>query len=550
MPFARWAIAALFVLILGLPMGLSRCSRQSRASTEADLPTLIVVTPHVQQIREEFALAFDDWHRRRYGTGARLDFRTIGGTSEIIRALQARFSAAIASGRFEIAPSGEVVLEPGAIDLDLMLGGGTYDHGRLKSGVTIQAEVGGEVVELRVPMSVPAGFAPERLDEWLGENAVGAGRLYDPEQYWIGTALSGFGIVYNRDLTRELLGRDDLSSFEDLADPRLAGWVALADPRQSGSVTTTIDSILSNYGWERGWRALRAIAANTRYFTNSSTKPPIDVSQGEAAAGLAIDFYGRTQSQVVMREGETPQTARVGYVDPAGEVSIDADPVSILRGGPNPVLARRFVEFCLSEEGQALWNFPATSSPEGAENPRTADGVLLGPRRFELRRMPIRRDFYSRFGDSLIDRVNPYAAASDVPAAGWRSAIGLMMGAFAVDTHEQVGEAWRTLRDARAAGVDPAMIAHAEQVFFAFPEPEQVRTHWRALFGTAEPALPEAATLPFTPENYGAIRDSWRDQAIESRLSIVYAQIFAENYRRVIEMLENAAPGGLGPAGE
>ncbi|MBK7404524.1 MAG: extracellular solute-binding protein [Phycisphaerales bacterium] len=540
MAAARWVIAIALALILGLPMAMSRLARQTHAAPGGDVPTLIIVTPHVPQIREEFALGFDAWRRRHYGEGAHLDVRTIGGTSEIIRALQARYNSALAEGKYSVDDSGQVLMQPGAVDVDLMFGGGTYDHGRLKTGVTISVERDGKTADLVVPMSAPAGFDQARLDAWFGPNAIGAGKLYDPEQYWIGTALSGFGIVYNRDLTRRLLGRDDLTSFEDLTDPRLAGWVALADPRQSGSITTTIDSILSDYGWERGWRTLRAIGANARSFTNSSSKPPIDVSQGEAAAGLAIDFYGRTQSQIVMRPGETPETARVGYIDPPGEVSIDADPISLLRGGPHPELARQFIEFCLSDEGQALWNLHARSTPAGADNPRTTEGVELGPERFELRRMPVRRDFYERFGGALIDKVNPYDAASSVPPAGWRSAIGIMMGAFAVDTLDDCSRAWRDLRDARARGVSPDLIARAEETFFAFPQGEQVERLWLHLFGPGAPTLPDDAKLPFTSENYRAIRNTWKDPAIESRLAIVYAQAFAENYGHVSDLLTDA----------
>ncbi len=554
MPVARYAIALCLVVILGLPMLMTRCSGERSGAAipgGGDIPSLIVISPHVPQIREEFGRAFSDWHLRRYGSAVRVDYRTVGGTSEIIRALQARFNAALAAGRYELGAGGEVVMQPGAIDFDLMFGGGTYDHGRVKSGVTLVVAGGsGGEVKLTVPMSAPAGFAREQLDAWFGENKVGAGLLYDPEQYWIGTALSGFGVVYNRDLTRELLGKSDLTSFRDLTDPRLAGWVALADPRQSGSITTSMDAILSGFGWEEGWRTLRGMAANTRYFTNSSSKPPIDVSQGEAAAGLAIDFYGRSQSQVVMRPGETPDTTRVGYVDPAGEVSIDADPVSILRGGPNPEIARRFVEFCLSDEGQALWNFHALDSAAGADNPESAEGVRLGPAHFELRRMPVRREFYARYGERLIDRVDPFAAASDTAPAGWRSAIGLMMGAFAVDNHEPIGAAWRAMRDARERGVDPAVLGEAEALFFAFPEGEQVERHWRALFGAGggpgSVALPEDAKLAFTPENYGAVRGAWRDPRVESRLSIVYAQCFAENYEHVRTLLADAPLASAG----
>lgn len=546
MSIANWSIAFCLFVVLGLPMVMTRCSGQRKAAPDSSVPAIIVITPHVPQIRDEFGRAFADWHQRHYNEPARIDFRTVGGTSEIIRALKARYNAALAAGKYEISPEGEVIMQPGAIDFDLMFGGGSYDHGRVKRGVTLTTtDEAGESRNRTVPMSVPVGLPQAQLDEWFGENAVGAGLLYDPDQYWIGTALSGFGIVYNRDLTRELLGKDDLVSFRDLTDPRLAGWVALADPRQSGSITTSMDAILSGFGWEEGWRTLRATAANTRYFTNSSTKPPIDVSQGEAAAGLAIDFYGRSQSQVVMRKGETPETTRVGYIDPPGEVSIDADPISILRGGPNPELARRFLEFCLSDEGQALWDFHATTTEAGASNPSTPDGTQLGPLHFELRRMPVRRSFYAPYGEYLIDKVDPFTAASDTPPAGWRSSIGMMMGAFAVDNHERIRHAWLALRDAREAGVDPATVAKAEAVFFAFPSPEQIERHWLQLFGKAHPdnpraiALPADAKLAFTPENYRAIRNTWRNPAVQSRLSIVYAQVFAENYEHVIHMLKN-----------
>lgn len=538
---ARLMIAFCFLVLLGLPMLVGRWTHQADTAVDSDAPAIIVITPHVAQIRDEFARAFSEWHARNYGTTARIDYRTVGGTSEIIRALEARFNAALAAGKYVRERDGTVTMQPGAVDFDIMFGGGSYDHGRLKSGVALQ--VTGE--EIRVPMSIPAGFSQEQLDEWFGDNTVGAGKLYDPDQYWIGNALSGFGIVYNRDLTAELLGRKDLDSFRDLTDPRLAGWVALADPRQSGSITTSMDAILSGFGWDEGWRTLRAAAANTRYFTNSSTKPPIDVSQGEAAAGLAIDFYGRSQSQVVMRPGQTPETARVGYVDPPGEVSIDADPVSIIRGGPNPELARRFVEFTLSDEGQALWNFHATETPSGETNPTTASGDKLGPRRFELRRMPIRRDFYARYRGYLIDKVDPFEAASDTPPAGWRSSIGMMMGAFAVDNQHAIREAWVALRDARARGVDPERIAEAEALFFAFPTPGQVERHWVERFGEWDGAgavtPPNEAFLPFTPENYRAIRNTWRDPGVRSRLEVVYARAFAENYHHVISTLQ-AAP--------
>lgn len=502
----RVLIALAFVVILGVPFAL----RPAQKRVDGDLPSLIVVTPHVQQIRAEFGAAFSAWHKRKHGTAVSVDWRTPGGTTEIIKQLEAAYTAGLKAGRIDAAGA----CEPGTIGFDLVFGGGTYDHGRLKTGVAWEAAAGG-----KMPMSVPAGFTQERMDAWFGENLVGSQPIYDPQQYWVGVALSAFGIVYNRDVLARL-GLPEPRTFGDLTDARYAGWVALADPRQSGSIATSFDSILSNEGWDKGWRVLREMCANTRYFTNSSTKPPIDVSAAEAAAGLAIDFYGRGQSQSVMREGQTPETSRVGYVDPAGAVYIDADPVSILRGGPNPEMAKRFVEFCLTEEGQALWQFHAVGSARGAGNPVGESGERMGPGQYELRRAPARRVMYEKYLSFFVDQTNPFELASKTTPKGWRSAIGVMMGAFAIDIAEEQRAAWGALNRARGDAAFPReRLAEMERLFYAWPT-----------------TVVDGKELAFTPETVKAVMAHWKKPGTMPGEKVKYTTFFRENYARVVEL--------------
>src|SRR5262249_16446958 len=54
--------------------------------------TLVIVTPHNEAIRYEFARAFRD-HERTKGRSVRVDWRTPGGTSEISRYLASQYSA-------------------------------------------------------------------------------------------------------------------------------------------------------------------------------------------------------------------------------------------------------------------------------------------------------------------------------------------------------------------------------------------------------------------------------------------------------------------------
>ncbi len=569
MPVARVLVLLSLVLIVGVPFVAHR-----RERIDHDAPTLVVITPHVQQIRDEFARGFDRWHRAHHGTGARVDWRVPGGTSDIRRQLDAIYLAALSRGEIVHASRataehevvGDFAVRRGfSTGYDLMFGGGTFDHGlreagtgRAISGLIQGVEHEFETTEGRrrmfMPLSVPLGFDGERLAAWFGDRrAIGVRPLADAEGRWIGTALSSFGIVYNKRVYSRL-GVDAPETFADLTDPRLAGWIALADARQSGSIETVFESILNNAGWHEwpeegddaglrawvsrapdGWRILRELSANTRYFTNSSTKPPIDVSTGEAAAGLCIDFYGRGQAQSLLAPGQDPETVGIGYVDPAGEVFIDPDPISMLLGAPSPELARRFVEFCMTEEGQALWQFRAV----GEATDR------LGPREHELRRLPIRPVMYEKHWESLMDRVDPYAIAGSPPDRGWRSGIKPMMACFGIESAHELRGAWEALNRARAdASFDEGTRLEMERLFYEFPSGARVKAEFERLFpGSLEAVdeegrarIPPAALGRFSPGEYRAIRGTWRDPYVLVRFEVVYTSLFRRNYARIVEL--------------
>lgn len=500
-------IAVLLLIVLGVPFLLS--AGKGTGAHSRDVRTLIAVTPHVPQIKDEFGAGFSAWHERVYGQPVAIDWRTPGGTSEIRAQLEAIFKETVKSGigTGKLALGEDGLLAPGTIPFDIMFGGGSYDHELVKNGVSVV--LAGREGAVRVAMSRPADFTQGELDTLFGENAIGPQRLYDPQQYWIGTALSSFGIVYNRDVFRKL-GLPDPDAFDDLTEPALWGWVALADPRQSGSITTTFDSILGNEGWEHGWRTLRGMCGNTRYFTNSSTKPPIDVSQGEAAAGLAIDFYGRGQAQVIAESGGGD---RVGYTDPAGAVYVDADPVSIINGGPDYELASRFVRYCLTDEAQALWQFRAGD----ASNPVGPSGQPMGPRWHELRRMPVKRSMYTRYFESFVDKVDPFTIVSDVENPGWRTGVQVMMGCFGIDIADDCRRAYRALANARASGkFSDQELAELDTLYYAFPETEI-----------------DGEMVPFTQATYHTVRNEWKRPNRQAELEIEYAQFFRSNYREI-----------------
>ncbi len=424
-----------------------------------DARVLVVVSPHNEQIRSEFSRAFEAWCEATHDTRVTVAWSTPGGTSEIRKLLVSEYTSALENG-----------LDPGG-NADLLWGGGSYEFSQLAGPIEITTP-SGEKRTTRV--LAPMAFSDEQLREVYGDGTIAGEPLFDADRRWFGTALSSFGVVFNRDLLPQL-GVPSPTTWADLAVPEYRSWVTMVDPGMSGSVTTAFEAILQRRGWIDGWRILRRLAANARSFAGSSTKGPLEVAAGETAAAVCIDFYGRYEAQrtrdAAIRAGLVGEGAqgRIGYVDPPGETVIDPDPVALLTGAPDPELARWFVDFVLSVDGQAIWQFPVNS--EG-----------MGPRVFELRRLPIRRDLYTNYFDRFVDPVDPWTIATPVenPIGAMRAFIAPMFRGLALDQPELLQEAWVRItshpaypRDGdplvTAADVDDPQLAEMLRRFDAMP---------------------------------------------------------------------------------
>jgi len=79
------------VLVVALPFLLRPPENQLFAdATES----LVIISPHNDSIRTEFALAFALYMKERTGTPVRIDWRDAGGTSEISKFIDSSFQAA------------------------------------------------------------------------------------------------------------------------------------------------------------------------------------------------------------------------------------------------------------------------------------------------------------------------------------------------------------------------------------------------------------------------------------------------------------------------
>ena len=432
--------------------------------------TLVVVSPQNEAIRYEFTVAFCNHYKKKTGRSVRVDWRLVGGTSEIARYLKGEYFAAFqrewtksgkewtpdVAGEFDnpkIKPAEAASIDTPAqavrraflsstrgIGIDLLFGGGAYDFEQ-------QAAAG---------RLVPSDVIREHPD-WFTESSipgdVSGERFYDPEARWIGACLSSFGICYNSDSLRRLGVRELPASWSDLMNPQLFRQVALADPTKSGSAAKAYEMVIQQQmqelvresasddpailavGWKRGLGIIQAASANARYFTDAAPNVPMDVSLGDAAVGMCIDFFGRFQSEAV-KVGDFP--SRLQYFTPAGGSSVGVDPVGLLRGAPNRAVAEEFIAFVLSIDGQKLWNFKV--------------GAPGGPERYALRRLPVRKELYApEFTAFRSDpTVMPYEEAGLFtyhPA--WTGPLfktmNFIIRVMCLDSHDEQAAAWQAL---------------------------------------------------------------------------------------------------------
>jgi len=312
---------------------------------------LIILSPHRQSIQQEFVPAFQNYYKKTFEKEIDVEWIDQGGTSDDVRFLRARFAN-----------------NPATTGIDLFWGGGS----------AVFAELSKEGL-----------FASYKISDALRKEvpATAAGvPLYGQNDTWYGSAMSSFGIFYNK----RVLGFDKLpapKSWQDLAKPIYQGNISLTDPRRSGSANTMNTIILQGLGWEKGWELLTLIAANARSFTHSSTDPIKAVVSGDAAIALAIDFYALAQVGDLGEEN-------LGFVMPEGQTVLDPDPIAILRGAPNRLAAERFVDFTLSAEAQKLLVLPK--------------GLKDGPRLATLGRMATNKKTYELTEGRRTYEFNPF----------------------------------------------------------------------------------------------------------------------------------------------
>jgi len=399
----RLVAGIIFVLIAALPFAAMVVAPHTAPSAALQAEeTLSILSPHRREVRLEYTRGFATWMKARYNRRIDIRWLDVGGTSKILKELESRFAT---------TPD-----DPG---VDLLFGGGVAPY--------LTAIEQNWLAPLDLASNVVAGIPP----------TCAGSPVYDPQRRWFGIALSGFGILYNRPLVARL-GLPVPTDWSDLGRPEYYSWVGSGDPRSSGSVHMCYEIILQSLGFEQGWSLITRLCANVRGFGEAGGTVPREVASGDIAAGMVIDQYAQTVIRSVGQDS-------LILVLPQRHTMIGPDAIGLIRGTKHADLARRFVEYALSEDGQRL-----LYQPEGVNG-----------QRYALYRMPVLASLYA---DPQAPQPNPYSIPAgfvynnDEGMRRW-NVLNDLMGVWLIDAHADLRAAWKRVIDRGTRASEVAALA-------------------------------------------------------------------------------------------
>jgi len=335
----------------------------------------------------------------------------------------------------------------------------------------------------------------------------------DPEGRvrWIGASVSSFGFTFNK-LILSQYGVPEARSWDDLTRPEYAKYlparrlIGTADPTMSTSNLRIFEIILQAKGWERGWRTLTLLAANSIIYPGSGDVRDA-VIKGDIGIGTTIDFYGYMAMNV---------NPNCQYIAPQGETIVNSDPIAILKDTKYPVHAAAFVAWVLSEfGGQIVWlNTEINRIP-------------INPKTFDTPEGAKRPDLKSAFEDLLKTSAILF---NETLSVNWVNSVMYYFKATLVNAHSDLQATWAQVAQAYLNGK-----ISKEWFNYLIQELGKTVTFTDPLTGkrvefTLEYAIQVNKKLKEDPSVYQALMTAWESAA-------------REKYTYVLSLLDKALRG-------
>jgi len=215
-----------------------------------------------------------------------------------------------------------------------------------------------------------AAYAEGLIEPYAPPNAAQIpDALKDAGGVWTGIYVGALGFCSNQDLLDEL-GVNAPTSWDDLLDPALAGNIAVADARTSGTAYTFLYTQVALRGEDEAFEYLKQLNPSIFQYTKSGSAPGRMAAAGEVAVSIIF-----SHDCVKFRE-ETGANLVVSF--PEEGTGFEIGSVALIKNAPNPEAAKVWMNWALSPEAQAI--APTVKSYQVPTNPNTpvpAEAIAL-----------------------------------------------------------------------------------------------------------------------------------------------------------------------------
>jgi iron(III) transport system substrate-binding protein len=170
-------------------------------------------------------------------------------------------------------------------------------------------------------------------------------KFKDKDGYWTGIYAGALCFVSNVDRLKEL-GLEAPKSWADALKPGFKGHIQMANPASSGTAYNVIATVVQLWGEEKGFEYMRELHKNISQYTKSGSAPGKNAAIGEIPVGIG---YAHDQVKLIS------QGYPLVVTFPSEGTGFEVASISLVKGGPNPELAKRLVDWALTERAAKLY---------------------------------------------------------------------------------------------------------------------------------------------------------------------------------------------------
>ena len=222
-----------------------------------------------------------------------------------------------------------------------------------------QDHIAGKKAGISMPYKPP-------LDWTLQANA------HDLDWQWVGYYFGAIGFGSNADFLKKA-GVPAPASWEDLLKPAYKGQIAIAFPYTSGTSYTVLATLVQMMGEDKAFEYWRKLHPSIHHYDKSGSAPVTQAGLGEV--GVAVSF----SHDIIAKGSAKGYPITISF--PKEGTGYEIGAMSLVKGGPEPEVAKKFVDWALSVRAQNMmqqwFRIPLNPKAEVAKGAVKADQVKL-----------------------------------------------------------------------------------------------------------------------------------------------------------------------------